>query len=44
MRHAMVSGGIALFGVLLFLCLMLVEVYVGLTLAGATQLILPWDW
>ena len=44
MRHAMVSGGVAVFGVLLFLCLMLVVVYAGLTLAGATQLILPWDW
>ena len=44
MRHAMVSGGIAVSGVLLFLCLMLVVVYAGLTLAGATNLILPWDW
>jgi hypothetical protein len=44
MRHATVTGATLVSGVFLFLCLLLVAVYVGITLAGGTDLILPWDW
>ena len=44
MRHAIVTGGSLLSSVFVFLLLLLVAVYVGITLAGGTHLILPWDW
>jgi hypothetical protein len=43
MRHA-ISGALLLSSVLLFLCLLLVATYVGITLAGGTDLIPPWNW
>jgi hypothetical protein len=43
MRYA-ITGGILLTGVFLFLCLLLGAAYVGITLAGGTDLIPPWNW
>jgi hypothetical protein len=42
MRHA-IPGTIMLSSVFGFLCL-LVAAYVGITLAGGTDLIPPWNW
>jgi len=44
MRHAIITGAILVPSVFLFLCVLLVAAYVGITLAGGTDLILPWDW